>query len=145
MKNNNICNEGTVKEVLDNALRIESVRHSACSGCHAKSICIAGNQKDEILTLSVEAPSRFQIGEKVNIYMEQSVGIKAILLAYFFPFLILFITLFIIVKLTNNELIAFFSAISSTAIYYAILWLLNKKKIIDKHFVLKVTKKEEIH
>lgn len=140
MEKNTLCNEGFVKELLPDGLIVETIRCSACSTCHAKSVCIAGEQKEELLKTIVDNPQAFEIGEKVSIYMEKSLGGKAVILAYLLPFIILFSTLFITTKLTGNELLAFCSAIFSTAVYYLLLWLLNKKQIVDRQFVVKARK-----
>ncbi|MDR2979186.1 MAG: SoxR reducing system RseC family protein [Bacteroidales bacterium] len=140
MEENTLCNEGLVKEILPDGLIVETMQCSACGSCHAKSVCIAGEQKEELLKITVNDPQSFEIGEKVNIYMEKSLAGKAVILAYLLPFIILFSTLFITTKLTGNELLAFCVTIFTTAIYYLLLWLLNKKQIVDRQFVVKARK-----
>lgn len=140
MEEKNICNTGIVRKILDQALLIEIDRQSACSGCHAKSVCLSGQQKSEILKVNVENPNDFQVGETIDIYMEKSTGWRAIFVAYMLPTITLLASLFLTAHLTGNELIAFFVAIAATAFYFLLLWLLNKKKFVDNQFVLKIRK-----
>lgn len=142
MEGKNICNTGIVKAILDQALLVEMDRQSACSGCHAKSVCLSGQQKLETLKVNVENPSDFQVGETIDIYMEKSAGWKAIFVAYMLPAIILFVTLFLTAHLTGNELIAFFVAMAAIVLYYLLLWLLNKKKLVDDQFVVRGRKTE---
>ncbi|MDL2296848.1 SoxR reducing system RseC family protein [Bacteroidales bacterium OttesenSCG-928-B11] len=142
MNKNNICSQGTVKEILANTVIIEIKRHSACSGCHAKSICISGEAKDELLEVKSMNPAQFDIDEKVELFMERSSGGKAVVIAYVIPFITLFSALFITIKLTGNELVGFFVSILATALYYVILWVINKNGLIDKQLEMRIRKIE---
>lgn len=136
-----LCNEGIVKKIDNSRVFVEITVVSACAGCHAKSICFASQRRGEILEIENSENETFVVGELVTVYMQEKLGTIAVLIAYFFPFLILISTFILTFIIADNELIAFFFAIILTALYYGIIALFNRKKKIDRKFVFSVRKK----
>ncbi|MDL2230862.1 SoxR reducing system RseC family protein [Bacteroidales bacterium OttesenSCG-928-L19] len=135
-----LCNEGVVKKIDNGKLFVEITVLSACAGCHAKSVCFASQRKGEVLEIENGENEAFVVGELVTVYMQEKLGTLAVLLAYFFPFLILITTFILSFIISDNELVAFSFAIILTGGYYAIVALLNRKKKIDRKFVFSVKK-----
>ena len=134
------CNEGIVKFIDNESITVEIVVHSACSGCHAKSICLSSENKNQLVKAKNIHNETFQIGEKVSIYMKESLGKKAVIIGYVIPFIILLAALFISNYFFKNELFSAVFALGLVGIYYFIIWLLNRKNKIDRKFVFFIKK-----
>jgi len=141
MKSSNICQQGTIKNILGNTLFVEIKRHAACSGCQAKSFCPSSEKKEEIFPVPTKEPQLFQIGEEVQLTLKKSLGNKAVIIAYLFPFIVLTTGLFITYHFTKNDLISIGIAFVATTLYYLFLKKIDKK--IEKHFSFSVNKIKE--
>jgi len=133
-----ICHQGVVKQISNNTLFIEIERNTACEACHAKTMCVSFGQKDEMIQATSDTPELFQIGELVQVNMKQSLGAKAVVMAYLFPFLILILGLFVTYYFTKNELLSIGIAFSATALYFLFIKKMDKK--IKKQFLFFVNK-----
>ncbi len=61
--------------------------------------------KTEEKLLEVANPHKdYQIGQKVKVVMQQSLGFRALFLGYVLPFVILVVVLFIAMEITQNDL-----------------------------------------
>ena len=133
----NHCNEGLVKEIYEDYLIVEIMLQSACAGCHANAVCLSSQRKGEKMKAFIaDRSEHFQVNEKVTVYMEESLGRKAVVIGYLFPFIILSLALFTTYYLTKNDLIAFVIAIGFVAVYYLLVWRFNKSGRMDKRFIL---------
>ena len=129
--------EGTVVSVLEDAVVVRIVASSACNSCAAKSYCAPSENKDK--DIRVEGFSGdFVSGERVKVTMQQSMGVKALCIGYLIPFVLVFATLVIILKISGNELVSGLSALLILLPYYLIIKLLNRK--ISKSFGFTVQK-----
>lgn len=135
-----VCSKAIVKEIKDNYLIVEMTVSSACSACHAKGACGTSEHKQEKLKVSCDNPSLYRIGELVNIELKQTLARKAVLIAYFFPFLVMIIGLFGIYAITKNELLSIGISIGGTTAYFLIISKLKDK--LEKEFVMTVKKLE---
>ncbi|MCK4664297.1 MAG: SoxR reducing system RseC family protein [Bacteroidales bacterium] len=118
---------GIVQSVDNEITKVNILVQSACSSCHAKSMCSVGDSEEKIIDI-INTKETYNIGEKVNVIMEQSLGYKALFLGYVLPFLIVLITLIILSAITNNEVLAGIISITILVPYYLIL-LFNKDKL----------------
>ncbi|PKP21582.1 MAG: hypothetical protein CVU02_00070 [Bacteroidetes bacterium HGW-Bacteroidetes-19] len=135
---NSVCNQAIVKEIQENHIYVEMTISSACSACHAKGACGAADKKQEKLKVPCSDPTQFKVGEIVNVELKKSLGRKAVLIAYFFPFLVMVLTLLITYSISKNELLSVGLSFAFTAIYYLIISKLKDK--FEKEFVLTVKK-----
>lgn len=117
----NICREGIVCAVNGDDISVEVIVSSACSGCHAKSICIPSDHRQEIITIKNTRHENYQVGETVELLLETSAGNKAVLLAYVLPLLVLLVLLFGCYALTHKELLSVGVGVFGVVIYYLIL------------------------
>lgn len=114
--------------------RVEILAGSACSGCHAKSVCAAGETQAKIITVK-DAPD-IKPGEKVTVMMDLSQGFRAVTIGYMIPLAVL-ITAFIVSSVAGaGELFSALITFSAVAISYFAIWLSRKK--IDKKFEFKI-------
>ena len=131
MTNNTIKHLGIVENIQGSHLSVRIVQTSACAACSAKGHCSSADSKDKIIDIIDTAASSYQVGEKVMVVGETSMGMMAVVLAFIIPFILLIFSLFLFMALMENEL---YSALLSLAIlipYYFILWL-NKTRLKQK-------------
>ena len=133
---NSVCREGTVRKITGDDIIVEITVKSACANCHAKAMCSLSESKQEFIHAKSLYPSKPDVGDKVEVVMRQSMGGKAVLIGYFFPFLVLIIALFAGYWLTKHEAVSVLIALGATAIYYIIIWKLHKK--LSKQFIFYV-------
>ena len=135
---NQVCSQAVVKEVQDTYIIAEIVVQSACAACHAKGACGVSERKQEKLKIDLPNPEIFAVGEVVSVEMKQNLGMKAVVIAYLFPFIVLALGLFVTYALTKQELISVGVSFGLTAIYYFIISKLKDK--FEKEFVFTVKK-----
>ena len=134
------CREGVIQKVESDCVYVLMKISSACAGCHAKTVCIPSQTKNELLKIKNSENIVFSEGEEVIIEMEQKLGGKALRIAYLYPFLILIVLILLIYQSTSHELVAAIIAIAGIIFYYFCLYIFNKKKKIDHQFVFHVRK-----
>ncbi len=142
MEQKTVCNTGVIQKVEGNMIYVLMEIHSACAGCHAKSICIPSHSKNELLKIKNDENLHFEAGEKVKIEMERKLGGKALRIGYLYPCILFIAAIFIVYRVTGHELIAAFLAFAVVALYYFLIYLFNRKKKIDRQFVFHVRKEE---
>lgn len=141
MESERVCKEGIVRKVQGNHLWVEIVVSSACGGCAAKSLCNISEKKNEIVEAENLTGEEFTVGETVQIQMQETQAHRAVVIGYFFPFIVLIIGLFGCYALTHIEWLSALVAFGLTAIYYFILKLFDKR--LARRFTLYVSKKSE--
>ena len=138
----NICREGIVRAIDGDNISVEVIVSSACSGCHAKSICIPSDRRQEIITVKNTRHENYQIGETVELLLETSAGNKAVVLAYVLPLLVLLVLLFSCYALTQKELLSVGVSVLGVVFYYLILKSAGKK--VEKGITFGIRKKTNL-
>ncbi|MFA7082099.1 MAG: SoxR reducing system RseC family protein [Bacteroidales bacterium] len=134
-----IEHKGTVCEISDRKVVVRIISASMCASCHAKGACSMNDTKDKNIEVKVSNSSNYKIGQEVIVCMEQKVGTKAVLIGFFFPFLILITSAILSNNYlfpTNEALTALISIISIT-VYYLIIYLIRNKIEKKFHFQIK--------
>lgn len=134
-KGETISHDGVVMSISGNGTaEVEILAGSSCSGCHAKSVCSAGESKVKIIT--VKEVSDLKPGEKVIVTMDLSQGFRAVIIGYVIPLAVL-VTAFIVSTVAGaGELSSALISVSAVAICYFVIWL--SRKNIDKKFEFKI-------
>ena len=125
---NTIKHQGIVENINGSHLSVRIIQTSACSACSAKGHCSSADSKEKLIDIIDSAASTYQVGQQVMVVGEMSMGMKAILLAFVFPFLLLIASLFILMAVTDDELYASLFSLVLLVPYYFILWL-NKSRL----------------
>ncbi|MBQ6156059.1 MAG: SoxR reducing system RseC family protein [Bacteroidales bacterium] len=136
----NICREGIIRAINGDEISVEIIVSSACSGCHAKSICIPSDRRKEVITVKNTRYEEYQVGETVELLLETSAGNKAVILAYVLPLLVLLVMLFGCYALTGKELLSVGVGVLGVVIYYLILKSAGKS--VEKGMEFGIRKKE---
>ncbi|MBP5205484.1 MAG: SoxR reducing system RseC family protein [Bacteroidales bacterium] len=120
-EDHNICREGIIRAVNGDDISVEIIVSSACSGCHAKSICIPSDRRKEVITVKNTRHEDYRVGETVDLLLETSAGNKAVILAYVLPLIVLLVLLFGCYALTGKELLSVGVGVLGVVVYYLIL------------------------
>jgi sigma-E factor negative regulatory protein RseC len=122
-----IEHEGIVVDISDNKLTIRILALPACGGCVAKSHCMPSESKE--IDICVDHYSgAYQLGERVMVVMQQSLGFKALGIGYLLPFVIMMVCLLVVYQLTDNELASGLAALLILIPYYIVVKLVLHKK-----------------
>ncbi|NDV82907.1 SoxR reducing system RseC family protein [Bacteroides sp. 51] len=125
---NVITHQGIVENIDDAHVFVRIIQTSACVACSVKGHCSSADSKEKILEIS--APySSYKPGDQVTVVGETSMGMMAVLLAFFIPFLVLVISLFIFMHVSGgNELLSGLISLGLLVPYYFVVWL-NRAKL----------------
>lgn len=126
-----IGQKGIIEDIINGIARVNITTFSACTNCDSKSSCLMGESKTTIVEVKIEE-GQFKKGEFVEVIMKKSLGLHATILAYLVPFLILFSSLIIFIKIGLNDSLAGLLAIVLLAPYFLILYLF--RGILQKKF-----------
>jgi len=136
-----IEHSGIVEQIDGDQIKVLIMQQSACSECHAKSLCSVADKKEKIIEVISSDPT-LKVGDRVIIYGESSIGLQAVLLAFIIPFVLIFLALLIFQHFIENELMAGILAILVLVPYYLILFLSNKR--LKNKFQFKIKKEDTI-
>jgi len=120
-KPNTVEHLGNIIEVTTSNIRISIISHSACSTCHAKGACNMSESVEKILDYK-PTNQHFSVGEQVKIILKQSAGLKAALMAYIIPFIILLVGLIIFKSINFSDGLAGLLSIVLIVPYFIILY-----------------------
>lgn len=135
MRREEISHDGIVTDVTENAVIVEILSKSACSACHARGLC--GASEEAVKRVEVRrypgspTPS---VGDRVVVSLSRSLGMKAVLVSYVFPLLILLILVVSLSRVCGSEWVAGLSGLAGTAVYYLMLYFLRDRIAGDYEF-----------
>lgn len=128
---------GIIEKIDGNLISVKIVQQSACSGCHAKSMCTASDSKEKIIEVT-DYSGKFNVNDTVIVCGESSLGLQAVLFAFVIPLIIIVLTIAIGTNLplaeTESALLGLFAVVP----YYGILYMCRNK--LKKKFVFTLKK-----
>lgn len=136
---NEMRHEGIVKSVDADSVTVDIPVSSACAECHARSVCGSDAGQERTIHILRKDDGTYRPGDKVVISITKEIGMKAVLLAYVFPFVILLVLLLTLPLVLESELIAGIVCIGVLVLYYLILAAFRKK--IDSGFRFNIVSK----
>ena len=123
-----IKHRGIVEKVDGSHIVVRIVQTSACSSCSAKGLCNASESKEKQIDVYEANPS-YRIGEEVMVCGTTSMGMRAVLLAFGVPLLILVLALGVSMKLTGEDaLLSSGIALVSVVPYYIGIYFCKDKQ-----------------
>jgi len=133
-----ISHIGKVTAVGGGGISVLIDRKEACSHCDAKKSCTAMTATDQTMKFKVKDYQDFTVGEQVRVSINTSLGMRAVLLAYVLPLLVLMLSLVIGFQCFASELVQVAFALIPTVFYYVILYRFRHK--IEQNFTFTVSK-----
>lgn len=113
-----ITENGVVSEIIGDLIKIQIPKKPDCEEC--RSIFCSKSEGNSNF-IEIENKENFKIGEKVEIQLEGKYLIKATLLLFVLPLIILVSTISLLFFLQSNASLAAVISFSLVAIYYVIL------------------------
>lgn len=131
-----VVHDGIVDKVEGNKVFVNIVSMSACVSCHAKGLCNMSEIQEK--NIEAEKPDSWEpkSGDRVNLEMEEKMGSKAVLLGYFYPFLLVLISLIALTATGVEEGISGLISLFLLIPYYVILYLSKDK--LKKDFAFRI-------
>jgi positive regulator of sigma E activity len=129
---------GVITEVGDNIVRVSVMPESACGSCRARGSCLAGGNNERTIDAFRSPGENYSAGEHIKVILEQSHGMKALVLGYLLPFLFVLTGLVIMTSLGMNEGMAGLVSLAILAPYY--LGLTFFKDRLKKEFSFRLQK-----
>lgn len=121
-----ISHAGRITEITPQWITVEIVSESACSSCHAASMCSLSESKVK----TVQVPFDFRdwaIGEEVEVCLKKTMGYKAVWISYVVPLIFMFAALMGGNSLGWGELYSGLCGIGAVALYYFIIFLFRNR------------------
>lgn len=131
-----IRHSGVVDAVHGQVVTVRILQASACSGCHAAGICRASESKEKLVQVDCSDASSYQVGQNVTVSGQERLAVRALVLAFGMPLLLMLTALVATVTVTGNEKTAAAAAFLVLVPYYLVLFLMRDR--IKKGFVFKI-------
>lgn len=124
-KNETIQHNGIVEEVRKDGIAVRILQASACSSCSARQLCRSSESKEKLIEVHGHYPA-LKPGDEVVLRGTIRQGLRATLLAYALPLVLMVAALFIGTRLAGEGTGAL-AALLVLVIYYGCLYLLRDK------------------
>ena len=127
-----VTHPGVVKSVDGNKVSVSVIAKAGCASCQLKGSCSVGEVEEKVVEMNLPRGFSFKEGQMVTVEMKQSLGTFAVLLGYFFPFLLVVLSLIIFLNLGLDQGLAGIFSLLLLVPYYGLLYLL--KDFFSKKF-----------
>ncbi|MBQ3635618.1 MAG: SoxR reducing system RseC family protein [Bacteroidales bacterium] len=132
----NIEHNGRVVSQEGDCAEVEIVSTSACGSCQAAKLCNAAESKRKLVKTYLVPGQTVALGEEVTIVGEESMGLKAAVLAYVVPLILMLVTLLISHAFSLSDLIGGIAALVVAGIYFVVLRSFRSR--LDKTFQFRI-------
>lgn len=95
--------KGVIEAISDGMVKVNITSFSACANCHAKKACNFIDSQTKFIDVP-SGNSQYSIGDTVRVFMKRSLGLRATLIAYIIPLIIIISSLFVLTAFELNEL-----------------------------------------
>lgn len=132
-----IRHSGVVVFQQDDLVRVRIEQASACSACRAKGFCSSAEAQEKMIDCTADGET-YKQGEQVEVLVQEQLGMKAVMLAYVLPFVVMIVVLSFLTHYIGSEAVAGMVALGAAAGYFLILGFASRK--LKKVFTFKVRK-----
>lgn len=137
--NNQISHPGRIAEITPDFTTVEIISESACSSCHAASLCGLSEYEKKAVQVPTRGWDNYEVGQEVSVVLKASMGHKAVWLAYVLPLVLLVAVLMALLHIGAGELLSALSAFVAAAIYYFVIYLLRDR--LRNEYAFEIEKK----
>lgn len=142
MNNNEVSHEAIVQSVDGIDVTVKMTVSSACAACHAKGLCGVSESEEKLVVAKNFSAAQFATGEKVRVELRQTLAVKAVIICYLLPLVVLLVAFFLMYLVCSIEWLNVLAALSATALYFFFVWLFHEK--IEKNVTFIVSKIPQI-
>lgn len=136
MRKEEVSHKGQVIAITPQQTSVRIVSHSACGECHAAGLCGMADLAEKIIQVPTDPYATFAVGDQVEVVLAAEMGLKAVLLAYFLPLVVLLGVILGLGALGVGEVAAGLAGIGTVALYYLVLWLFRGR--LGNEYVFKI-------
>ena len=130
MAKNTIEHDGIVTQVAETFIIVTIQSQTACAGCHAKGAC--GMSEMALKSITTEKPNEdVKIGDKVIVSASTQNAMLSVLLAYI-------AVLALLILAGTSEVLAATLSLTTTTVYFIVLYLLRNKFAKKIKFKVKI-------
>lgn len=129
---------GVVKAIEGDKVLVEIVAHSACASCASRSACGMSESTEKQVEVHTREASSYAVGERCVVSVERAAGLKAVVLAYCMPLVLLLVALVVCSTAGLSDGIAAVTSLGVVAVYYLAVRLLRDK--IETNIIFKIKK-----
>ena len=137
MKKNEITHRGKIVEITPDFTTIEIIASSACSSCHAKSLCGMSEDQEKLIMLATDPYAAHKVGDEVDVCTKLTMGLKAVWISYVIPLAVLMILILSLSGVFETEVFRGLAAIAGVGVYYFIIWLFRDRLKNEFTFYIK--------
>ncbi len=120
-----VTHPGVIKQVDGNRVSVSVISKAGCASCQIKDSCSVGEVEEKVVEMELPRGFSFKEGQMVTVEMKQSLGTMAVLLGYFFPFLVVLLSLILFLNFGLDQGLAGILSLLMLVPYYGILYLLR--------------------
>ena len=120
-----IRHEGIIESLGAEGCTVRILQASACSSCSARQLCRSSESKEKLVEVRGHYPT-LHVGDRVMLVGSVRQGLRASVLAYVVPLIIMLVVLFLVTHHYGEKLGAL-AALLALALYYGVLFLLKDK------------------
>lgn len=142
MNNSEVSHEAIVQSVDGIDVTVKMTVSSACAACHAKGLCGVSESEEKLVVAKNFSAAQFATGEKVRVELRQTLAVKAVIICYLLPLVVLLVSFFLMYLVCSIEWLNVLAALSATALYFFFVWLFHEK--IEKNVTFIVSKIPQI-
>ena len=140
MREDCVEQKGIVIKKQEDKLVVKIEQKSTCSSCHARGACTSLDKKDKEIEIKSKDTANYNIGDEVIITISTKLGMKAVLIAFVFPLILIVLALFLSIKIFS--LSQSLSALISLLVLSAYYFLLYKQNLfLSKQFNFTIKEK----
>lgn len=132
-----ISHKGKVISSGQGIISVEIVSESACSACHAAGLCGMSESSKKIVEVPAVRGRDFSVGQEVEVCLAPKTGLKAVLLSYVIPAMILLILILSLPLIGLGELAGGLLAVAGVALYYLVLYLFKGRLAGEYEFYIR--------
>lgn len=131
--------DGIVIAVEEGIVKVQMHVVSACASCKAHDKCAFVDKAEK--TVEVETPDwkDYCVGQNVVVSVNESMGLLAVLLAYFIPAVLLVATVMVFSRMQFSEGIVALLTLAIVTVYYLFLYL--GRNSLQKNFSFRLEEK----
>ena len=133
-----ISHKGNVVSADGGKVRVEIVSKSACAACHAAGLCGMAESAKKIVEVPAVPGKEWTPGQEVEVCLAPKTGLKAVLLSYAVPAMILLILILSLSLIGISELAAGGLSILGVALYYLVLYFFRDRLREGYEFYIRI-------
>lgn len=132
-----IYHEGKVVSVGTETTLVRIISSAACASCHAAGLCGMAERQEK--TVEVKSLPGISEGQSVTLVLGASMGLRAVMLSYVAPLLVLLAVIIALGALGVGELVSGLAGLGAVGLYYFLLWVFRKRIRREYVFTIKST------